>query len=425
MRETRFPHDASKYKRQIAFIFANIAVAGTIMAGSAFSSAIQAEAASRSCRSTGNFSTWKSAFRHEALSRGVTRRTILGSFNPIVFDASIIRRDRRQSFFSLSFADFSKRLVSRHRLKTGARKLKKRASWFRRARQKFGVPGPVITAFWALESDFGAGISKQSLIFNSLASLAFDCRRPEMFRGELLAALKIVDRGFLPASRMTGSWAGELGQTQFLPSHYLAHAVDADGDGYRDLTRSDPDIIMSTAKFIKHLGWRAGEPWLEEVRVPNRMPWREADLAILHPRSKWAALGVLKRSGRRLRADAMPAALLLPMGRNGPAFLAYQNFRIYPQWNQSLNYAITAAYLATRLNGAPSYRSGNAPVTGFGYKQIKNIQRKLISHGFNTGGSDGKLGAKTRAAVKAAQIRYGLPADSYPSQALIERLRRR
>lgn len=380
--------------------------------------------AKTNCRNTGDFSKWKSQFRKELVSQGISPRLIRAAYDPIRFDPAIIRRDRRQSFFSLSFLEFSKRLVSSHRLKSGARKLKQRASWFRKAEQKYGVPGPVITAFWALESDFGAGTSKQYPVFNSLATLAYDCRRPELFRGELAAALKIVDRGYLPLDRLVGSWAGELGQTQFLPDHYLNFAVDADGDGQRDLIRSDPDIIMSTANFIRHLGWRQGEPWLQEVQVPRKMPWREADLAIFHPRSQWAAWGVRTRNGGSLKSDSAPAALLLPVGRNGPAFLAYQNFKIYPQWNQSLNYAMTAAYLATRLSGAERYRAGRGPVDDFGYEEIKEMQSLLNRRGFDTGGIDGKHGAKSRAAVKQAQIKYGLPADSYPSRELMRRLRR-
>ena len=385
---------------------------------------VQPAHAKSNCRNTGSFAKWKSQFRKELVAQGISAKLIRAAYDPIKFDPAIIRRDRRQSFFSLSFLEFSKRLVSSHRLKSGARKLQQRAALFQKAERKYGVPGPVITAFWALESDFGAGTSKQYPVFDSLATLAYDCRRPELFRGELAAALKIVDRGYLPLSRLVGSWAGELGQTQFLPDHYLNFAVDADGDGRRDLMRSDADIIFSTANFIRHLGWRAGEPWMQEVQAPRKMPWREADLAIYHPRSKWAAWGVRTRDGGRLKSDAVPAALLLPMGRNGPAFLAYRNFKIYPQWNQSLNYAMTAAYLATRLSGAERYRAGRGPIEEFDYKQIKQVQTLLNRRGFDTGGIDGKHGAKSRAAVKQAQIKYGLPADSYPSRELMQRLRR-
>ncbi len=378
--------------------------------------------AKSSCRATGNFASWKKEFRQIVVAAGVKPGTIRRTYDNVVFKPGIIKRDRRQRFFSLTFAEFSKRLVTSHRLKSGARKLKQRAGEFRRAEKKFGVPAPIITAFWALESDFGAGTSKQSQIFDSLATLAYDCRRPELFQGELIAAMKIIDRGFLTLPRMVGSWAGELGQTQFLPSHYLEFAVDGDGDGRRDLIRSDADIIQSTASFIKHLGWRRGEPWLEEVQVPRRMPWREADLAIKHPLSKLGAWGVRDRRGRPLAGDAR-AALLLPMGRNGPAFIAYRNFDIYPQWNQSLNYAITAAYLATRLTGAPRYRAGRGPIEEFGYKEILALQKLLNKRGFDTGGIDGKHGVKSRSAVKAAQKKFGLPADSYPSQELVRRLR--
>lgn len=378
--------------------------------------------AKSTCKNTGSFEGWKKNFRDEVVRAGVTPSTIRRTYDRTTFQPDIVRRDRRQSFFSRSFVDFSKRLVSSHRLRAGAKKLKQRAGEFARAEREYGVPAEVITAFWALESDFGAGITKQSQIFNSLATLAYDCRRPELFRRELIAAMKIIDRGYLTLDRMTGSWAGELGQTQFLPSHYLNHAIDADGDGRRDLIRSDADIIQSTANFIRHLGWRRGEPWLEEVRVPADLPWAEADLTIKHPVGKWAAWGVKRRAGGRLRGD-QPASLLLPMGRNGPAFLAYRNFDIYPLWNQSLNYAVTAAYLATRLAGAEPYRTGRGTVEEYGYKELLELQRLLVRRGFDTGGIDGKLGAKSRAAVKAAQMKFGLPADSYPSAELFRRLR--
>jgi lytic murein transglycosylase len=378
--------------------------------------------ANTTCNNTTNFSTWKKEFRQKVAAAGVRPDTIVQTFDRATFQPGIIKRDRRQSFFSLTFAEFSNRLVSSHRLRTGAKKLKERASEFRRAEREYGVPGTVITAFWALESDFGAGTSKQSQIFDSLITLAYDCRRPELFQVQLIAAMKIIDRGYLTIDRMVGSWAGELGQTQFLPAHYLEFAVDADGDGRRDLIRSDADIIMSTAAYIKHLGWNRGEPWLEEVRVPASMPWQEADLALKHPLSKLGGWGVTDRNGKRLKGQAT-AALLLPMGRNGPAFIAYRNFDIYPIWNNSLNYAITAAYLATRLAGAPRYGDGRGPVENFGYKEIMDLQRLLIRRGFDTGGADGKHGEKSRAAVKAAQLKFGLPADSYPSAELVRRLR--
>jgi membrane-bound lytic murein transglycosylase B len=235
--------------------------------------------------------------------------------------------------------------------------------------------------------------------------------------------LRIIDRGDLRPQEMLGAWAGELGQTQFLASHYVKHAVDYDGDGRRNLIASVPDVIASTANFLAHLGWKRGEPWLQEVRVPSQLPWDHADLAIQHPRSKWAAWGVTLPDGRPLPADPMPASLMLPMGRHGPAFLAYQNFQVYLQWNHSLIYCLTAAYLGTRLNGAPPMHRGSQSIPELSFEDIKELQQLLVRRGYEVGEIDGKLGAASRASVKAAQMKFGLPADSYPTAELIERLR--
>jgi lytic murein transglycosylase len=260
-------------------------------------------------------------------------------------------------------------------------------------------------------------------VMRSLLTLAWDCRRGEMFRGELKAAMKIIERGDLRADEMIGSWAGELGQTQFLPGHYYNFAIDYDNDGRRDLITDIPDIIGSTASFIKALGWRAGEPWLQEVRLTKELPWDQADLAIVHPRSQWAEWGVVALNGD-LPADGMQASLLLPMGRNGPALLAYQNFRVYTSWNHSLTYATTAAHLAARMAGAPQLTRGNGqPIESLSYEQTKELQMLLTKRGFNVGAADGKIGAGTRAAVKAVQLEFGLPADSYPTPRLLEALR--
>ena len=230
------------------------------------------------------------------------------------------------------------------------------AAAFNRAEKEYGVPPAVIAAFWGLESSFGAELGNLHTL-PSLVSLAYDCRRSEMFQKETIAALKIIDRGDLTASEMIGSWAGELGQTQFLPTHYFNYAVDYDGDGHRNLLRSAPDVIGSTANYIANgLKWRRGEPWLQEVRVPQNLPWDQADLTIKLPRSKWAQFGVTYPDGKPLPNDDLPASLLLPMGRTGPAFLAYANFAAYTEWNNSLIYSTTAGYLATRIAGAPPMR---------------------------------------------------------------------
>lgn len=372
------------------------------------------------CQNTQSFERWLSEFRKEALAAGITRQTVSRVLDDMTLDPGIIARDRKQGFFSQTFTAFSGKLISAGRIKNGQAKLKQHRELFERVEKDFGVPGPVITAFWALESDFGGGMGDQSVL-RSLATLSYDCRRGEMFRKEFIAALRIVDAGDLQPSEMIGAWAGELGQTQFLPSHYITYGVDYDGDGKRNLLKSVPDVIASTANFIKSLGWRAGEPWIEEVRVPQNLAWEEADLSIQHPRSKWAEWGVKDIHGDPVKRDDLPASLLLPMGRFGPAFLAYPNFQIYPKWNGSLNYCITAAHLATRLEGAPAFNKGN-PGEELSFQQAKELQQLLIKRGFMEGEADGKIGAGTRKAVKAAQIKLGLPADSYPTFELLEKL---
>lgn len=376
----------------------------------------------RTCQNTGSFEPWLAAFRKEARAEGISARAISSALDGITLDPGVISRDRKQGFFAQGFLSFQKRLATNGRVVAGRKKIAANKEAFERAGKQFGVPAEVITGFWALESDFGAGMGKLPVL-RSLATLAYDCRRGEMFRAELKAALKLIDRGDVEASGLIGSWAGELGQTQFLPTRYVDFAIDYDGDKHPNLFSSDADIIGSTANYMHHLGWKAGQPWIEEVRITGDLPWQEADLAVRHPRTQWAKWGVKRRDGGALDADQMPASLLLPMGRNGPAFLAYDNFRIYLEWNQSLTYATTAAYLATRIAGAPEMGRGRAEVAELSGEETKELQQRLAKRGFDVGNIDGLAGAKTRAAVKQMQLKYKLPADSFPSMELLNILR--
>jgi lytic murein transglycosylase len=384
--------------------------------------AVPTAASAQSCRAGMSFERWLDGFKREAAAQGISQRTLAVASPLMSFDQGVVNRDRGQRVFSQTFVEFANRMVASYRLQQGAQRIKKHAAVFARIEEKYGVPAPVIVAFWGLETDFGANIGNMPTL-RSLATLAYDCRRPELFRPQLLAALKIIERGDLAADQMVGPFAGELGQLQFLPSHYYDYGVDFDGDGRRDLLRSAPDALASAANYMAQLGWRRGEPWLQEVSVPARMQWEEADLNIQHPRVQWARWGVALASGAPLPADNVRASLLLPMGRHGPAFLAYQNFRVFLQWNQSLVYSTTAAYFATRLAGAPPMRRGNEAVEPFGFQQIRELQGLLARRGYDVGKLDGFLGEKTRAAVKAMQMKFGLPADSYPTLELLARLR--
>ena len=382
-----------------------------------------AHAQSVPCQKNMAFGRWLDGVKKEALGDGVSPQTVSQLLDGVGFAKNIVGKDRAQSVFSQTFLEFSKVRVTAGRLQTGAKLIKKNAKLFQRIEQEFGVPAPVIVAFWGLETDFGKVTGNLPTI-PSLAALAYDCRRPERFRPELIAALKLVESGDVEASELRGAWAGELGHFQFLPSYFLKYGVDYDGDGRRDPIGSVPDALASAASYLKGLGWKPGEPWVEEVAVPGDLPWEQADLAITHPRAKWAAAGIAKPDGSPLEADDLPAALVLPMGRNGPAFLVYDNFRnVYLTWNESLIYALTAAYNATRLAGAPPVSKGRGPVVAFGYKEITELQKLLVARGYDVGKPDGKLGAGTRKAVKEAQLKLGLPADSYPTPELLKRLR--
>jgi lytic murein transglycosylase len=373
------------------------------------------------------FDRFLSELKQQAVAAGVSQSALAESAPYLVYDQGIVNRDRGQRVFGQIFTEFAGRMAATYRTQQGQQRIKTYAAAFARAEKEYGVPPAVIAAFWGLESDFGANMGNLHTL-PSLVSLAYDCRRSEMFQNETIAALKIIDRGDLTPSEMVGSWAGELGQTQFLPTHYFNYAVDYDGDGNRDLLRSEPDVIGSTANYIANgLKWRRGEPWLQEVRVPQTLPsgfpWDQADLTIKLPRSKWASLGVTYPDGKALANDDMPTSLLLPMGRMGPAFLAYANFAVYTEWNNSLIYSTTAGYLAARIAGAPPMLRPAAPVVQLPFNEIKELQGLLVRAGFNVGKVDGVLGQASRSAVKAMQVKFGLPADSWPSAELLARMR--
>lgn len=381
-----------------------------------------ADAAPR-CRNTGSFDVWMAAFKKEALSKGISQRTISAALDGITFDPAIIRRDSGQAVFQQSFLQFAGRMTAAGRYQNGLKQLKAHASLLNRIEQATGVPPAVVVALWGLESDYGAYKGGKYNIIRSVATLAYDCRRPEFFREQLMGVLRIVQRGDLRPDQMIGNWAGELGPTQFTPADYFKHGLDFDGDGRVDMINSLPDALASAANLMKSFGWQKGQPWLQEVRVPLQMPWQESGLDVQHPRSQWVKWGVAAVKGT-LPADNLPASLILPMGRLGPAFLAYPNFKSYTEWNAAIVYATTAAYFGTRLAGAPVVSPGNGQPAVPTTEQVMELQRLLIARKLLDGEADGRLGAMTRAATKQAQSKVGLPADAYPTEELIERLRR-
>ena len=364
----------------------------------------------------GPFAAFRDAVVAEAVARGHDPDTAARFLGAARLDEAVLRADRAQGVFSMPFVDFARRLISADRLDRGRRMAERFASEFDAIERDHGVPRGVLLAFWALETDYGA-VQGEFRTLDALMTLAHDCRRPELFRPQVFAALALHERGaFDPAT--TGAWAGEIGQVQMLPGEILENGVDGDGDGRVTLKTSVPDALHTGAEVLRSLGWRPGEPWLTEVVVPEDLDWGLSGLDGRRPASEWAAMGVRARQGALPEG---PAALVLPQGRRGPAFLAHPNFDVLFEWNRSFVYVVTAAYLATRLEGAPVFDAG-APEPGLDTGEVTRLQERLSALGHDVGGVDGILGAMTRRAVQAEQERLGLPADAWPTRALLEAL---
>lgn len=367
----------------------------------------------------GNFQTFLSGVKAEATTRGLSASAADRFLSGAALDPKVINADRSQGVFQKDFISFSRALISQNRMDNGRIYGNRNDPTFDRIEAQFGIPREVILAFWAFETDFGQ-VQGNFNTRNALVTLAHDCRRPDLFLPQVYAAIELTERGDFDPATTTGAWAGEIGQVQMLPGDIIESGMDGDGDGQVDLKGSAADALMSGSNVLSGLGWRPNEPWLQEITVPADLPWGETGLDKPKTVADWSALGVAGRNAA-LGPAGMTARVLLPMGRNGPAFLAYPNFDVYFEWNKSFVYVTTAAYFATRLAGAPPYDAGtpSAPLSG---EAMQSLQRKLEARGHDVGGIDGILGAKTRAAVQAEQSRLGLPADAWPTQDLLNRL---
>ena len=363
----------------------------------------------------GALSDFTAAMTAEAVAAGLpedaARRYLAGAR----IDERVLKADRSQGVFRMSFIDFSRRLISQNRLEKGRALAVQHAAIFDRAAAEYGVPRGILLAFWAFETDYGA-VQGDFNTRDALVTLGHDCRRPELFQPQILAAIALHAKGDLPTDT-TGAWAGEIGMVQMLPADILARGVDGDGDGHVTLKTSVPDALLSGARLLQHHGWQADQPWLAEVTVPAQMDWALSGLEGQLPVAEWQAMGVTGR-------EALPegtASLILPQGRFGPAFLAYPNLHTLFDWNQSFTYVLTGAYFATRLEGAPVYDAGS-PEPGLEDAQMMRLQEKLAARGHDVGKIDGILGSGTRKAVQKEQQRLGLPADAWPTKALLEAL---
>lgn len=365
----------------------------------------------------GDFRDWVAGIKTEAMEKGIPPETTEAFFAGLSPDPKVLKADRSQGVFRKSFLDFSKSLISGDRLDRGRRLAEEWDAVFDRAESEYGVQRGILLAFWAFETDYGA-VQGDYETRRALVTLAHDCRRPDLFRPQVLAALEMHRLGEFDLAT-TGAWAGEIGMVQMLPADILDRGVDGDGDGLVTLKSSVPDAILSGARMLQHHGWRAGEPWLQEVTLPDSFDWSLTGLENEFPAEQWVAMGVQVRSGTV--TSGLPASILLPQGRKGPAFIVYPNFRSLFEWNKSFVYVTTAAYFATRLMGAEPYLAGT-PDPALDAEQMKALQEKLTALGHDVGAVDGILGAATRIAVQKEQERLGLPADAWPTVELLGKL---
>jgi lytic murein transglycosylase len=365
----------------------------------------------------GDFGDFLKAMEAEAIATGIPADKAAEFFAGARPDPKVLKADRSQGVFRKTFLDFSQSLISKGRLSTARTKSESLNDIFTRAEADYGVSRGILLAFWAFETDFGQ-VQGDFNTRNALLTLAHDCRRPELFQPQVLAAAKLhaLDEFDLDT---TGAWAGEIGMVQMLPKDILERGVDGDGDGLILLKTSQEDAILSGARMLQHHGWRTREPWLAEVTLPQDFDWSLTGLDTQRPTEDWSALGVTSRNGPL--APGLAASILLPQGRNGPAFLAYPNYRVLFEWNKSFVYVTTAAYFATRIEGADPYVAGN-PDPALSLDQMTALQEKLAALGHEVGKIDGILGAGTRTAVQKEQVRLGLPADGWPTRALLDAL---
>ena len=368
------------------------------------------------------FPQWLEGVRNEAIAAGIPGSfldTALAGVEPI---KRVIELDRRQPEFTLTFWKYLDNAINPARIRKGREMMAKHRALLEKTARRYGVQSRFIVAFWGLESNYG----KHTGVFpvlGAVATLAHDRRRGRFFRSQLLAALKIMSRGDVDV-RVKGSWAGAMGNFQFIPTTYKGFAVDADGDGKRDMWNSFPDMFASAANYLSRSGWRRGWTWGREVQIPKGFSFDHSGLKNLKPLSRWQALGVRRIDGRDLSGGKEKAALILPAGYNGPAFLVYRNYRTILTWNRSILYAVAIGHLADRLVGGGPLKSKRPDEeVPLSRRDVKDLQRLLASRGFDPGGSDGIVGPKTRSAIKAFQQKSLLPADGYPTMGLLERLR--
>tara|TARA_R110002050_G_scaffold85018_3_gene181407 strand:+ start:6787 stop:8034 length:1248 start_codon:yes stop_codon:yes gene_type:complete len=401
------------HKRRLSVFIASMFLSSTLLSACAVSASPDPVADVAPAQEQADFATCVVTLQQKAKAAGISQQIIDTTVANLKYVPRVIELDNQQPEFTTTFGDYFDKRVTAWRVEQGKKMLAEHKSLLAKLTKEYGVPGQYIVAFWGLETNFGS--YKGSMpVLDSLATLACDPRRSDYFTGELLQALTLKQQYNFADSKMVGSWAGAMGHTQFMPTNYRKYAIDGDGDGVADLWNSTDDALTSAANFLQHLGWKADERWGREVLIPSDYSF--AYLGGKHPLPlvKWRELNVKQVNGQPLSTPDMQAALYLPAGHTGPAFLGYDNFNVIMRWNRSEFYAISVGHLADRINGGAVLTRAVPKQPRLSRETVKQIQQKLNDAGFDVGKPDGILGRNSVLGLQAFQHEKGLIADGFP-----------
>lgn len=367
------------------------------------------------------FPRWMEGLKAEAKRKGVSELILDAAFKGVRADQKVVALDRRQAEFTENIWTYLEKRTPSMTVGKGRRLYNEHRALLQRIEKEFGVPGRFLIAFWGMETGYGSIYGSHRLT-QSLATLAYDKRRAGFFRKQLLTLLTLMEQGHIPVDAK-GSWAGAMGNMQFIPTTYQAYAIDFDGDGKRDLWGSIPDSLASAANFLRAAGWDKDLTWGREVKLPKNFNVRLASLKIKKSLPQWSRLGVMKADGSPLPKVDVPGSIILPSGIKGPAFMVYHNFNVIMNWNRAQLYAVAVGHLADRIAGGGTLRTPRDPdIIIMSRGEIVQIQKGLTALGFQVGEADGVLGSQTREAVRQFQHSVGLPADGHATPELLKKI---
>ncbi|HET8726347.1 MAG TPA: lytic murein transglycosylase [Alphaproteobacteria bacterium] len=397
-------------------------IAALALSGCAASSAADTFAGAAATAPAQSFESWLADFKAYARTQGVSSAVVERAFADVQPLPQVVEANTSQPEFQRPVWAYLEAAASESRISRGRAHLTENANLLNAVSGQYGVPPEILVAIWGLESDYGNNYGNLSVI-DALATLAWQGDRADYAREQLLTVLRILERGDIAPERMIGSWAGAMGQTQFIPTTFASYAVDQDGDGRRDLWGSLADVFASTANYLAVSGWQPGLAWGREVRLPSGFDYGQTEMSVTKPVGEWRRLGV-EAVGGTLPPDAAEASVIAPAGHRGPAFLVTDNFRAILRYNNATSYALAVGHLSDRLAGAGPIRSswptGDQPLSR---TDRMDLQRLLMARGYDPGGVDGVVGRMTRAAIRDFQRELGRPADGYPTMELLNRLR--